>query len=112
VKGFGPKSPFFRSARGRTGELTGEAMHRVDAYRMIQRRAAELGMKVKIGCHIFRITKVRAPPNFTIAPEMRSCSTRSSGLRSKPVGSVRLPRYNGRNHNPYEGYNDLAFAAL
>ena len=44
------KSPLFRSALGRTGLLNGEDMHRVDAYRMIQRRASELGMKVKIGC--------------------------------------------------------------
>src|ERR1700741_1102392 len=33
------KAPLFRSARGRTGELTSEPMHRVDAYRMIRRRA-------------------------------------------------------------------------
>ena len=38
------KSPLFRSARGRTGALTGEAMHRVDAYRVIERRAADLDM--------------------------------------------------------------------
>jgi site-specific recombinase XerC len=55
-----PKSPLFRSARGRTGELTGEDMHRVDAYRMIQRRAGELGLKVKIGCHTFRATGITA----------------------------------------------------
>jgi integrase len=36
------KSPLFRSALGRTGLLNGEAMHRIDAYRMIQRRAAEI----------------------------------------------------------------------
>jgi site-specific recombinase XerC len=30
------KSPLFRSAIGRTGLLNGEAMHRIDAYRMIQ----------------------------------------------------------------------------
>jgi len=35
-------------------------MHRVDAYRMIQRRAAELGMKVKIGCQTFRATGITA----------------------------------------------------
>jgi integrase len=35
-------------------------MHRVDAWRMIQRRAAELGMKVKIGCHTFRATGITA----------------------------------------------------
>src|SRR5580704_9650103 len=55
-----PKSPLFRSARGRTRELNREAMHRVDAWRMIQRRAAELGLKVKIGCHTFRATGITA----------------------------------------------------
>jgi site-specific recombinase XerC len=40
------KSPLFRSAAGRTNTLTGKPMNRVDAYRMIQRRAAELGMKI------------------------------------------------------------------
>jgi hypothetical protein len=29
--------PLFRSARGRAGELKGEAMHRVDAWRIISR---------------------------------------------------------------------------
>jgi hypothetical protein len=47
------KSPLFRSALGRTGLLNGEDMHRVDAYRMIQRHASELGMKVKMN-----VTKV------------------------------------------------------
>jgi len=55
-----PKSPLFRSARGRTGELTNDAMHRVDAWRMIQRRAGDLGLKVKIGCHTFRATGITA----------------------------------------------------
>jgi site-specific recombinase XerD len=54
------KSPLFRSAIGRTGELTVTAMHRVDAWRMIQRRAGELGIKVKIGCHTFRATGITA----------------------------------------------------
>jgi len=54
------KSPLFRSALGRTGLLNGDAMHRIDAYRMIQRRAAELGLKVKIGCHTFRATGITA----------------------------------------------------
>ena len=35
------KAPLFRSAAGRTGALTDKPMHRVDAWRMIQRRAAE-----------------------------------------------------------------------
>jgi site-specific recombinase XerD len=54
------KSPLFRSAVRRTGTLAATAMHRVDAWRMIQRRSAELGMKVKIGCHTFRATGITA----------------------------------------------------
>ena len=54
------KNPLFHSAIGRTGILTATAMHRVDAWRMIQRRAAELGSKVKIGCHTFRATGITA----------------------------------------------------
>jgi integrase/recombinase XerD len=47
----GGKAPLFRSAARRTGTLTDKPMHRVDAWRMIQRRAAELGMRARIGCH-------------------------------------------------------------
>ena len=54
------KAPLFRSAIGRTGELTLKPMNRVDAYRMIQRRATELGMRIKVGCHTFRATAVTA----------------------------------------------------
>ena len=32
----------------------------IKVYRMIQRRSAELGMKVKIGCHTFRATGITA----------------------------------------------------
>jgi site-specific recombinase XerD len=54
------KSPLFRSAAGRTGNLTGNPMHRVDAWRMIQRRAGEIGMQVRVGCHTFRATGITA----------------------------------------------------
>jgi len=56
----GGKAPLFRSAVGRTGALTDKPMNRVDAWRMIQRRSAELGMRVKIGCHTFRATGITA----------------------------------------------------
>jgi site-specific recombinase XerD len=56
----GDKAPLFRSAIGRTGTLTEKAMNRVDAWRMIQRRAADLGTRVKIGCHTFRATGITA----------------------------------------------------
>src|SRR6478672_968172 len=54
------KNPLFRSAVGRTGALTAVAMNRVDAWRMIQRRKADLGMKGRIGCHTFRATGITA----------------------------------------------------
>jgi integrase len=58
--GDGGKSPLFRLAIGRTGTLAATAMNRVDAWRMIQRRAAALGLRVKIGCHTFRATGITA----------------------------------------------------
>jgi integrase len=45
----GGKAPLFRSAAGRTGTLTDKPMHRVDAWRMIQRRAGGLGMRISRG---------------------------------------------------------------
>jgi site-specific recombinase XerC len=54
------RGPLFRSAIGKTGELNDKPMHRVDAYRMIRRRAAETGFEVKLGCHVFRATGITA----------------------------------------------------
>ena len=34
-----PKTPLFRSTRGRTCQLTDKGMSRVDAFRVVQRRA-------------------------------------------------------------------------
>ena len=54
------KSPLFRAAAGRTGELSVRGMNRVDAYRMVQRRALKAGLPVLIGCHTFRATGITA----------------------------------------------------
>jgi integrase len=54
------KAPLFRSAAGRTGTLTDKPMNCVDAWRMIQRRAADLGTPASIGCHTFRATGIAA----------------------------------------------------
>jgi site-specific recombinase XerD len=54
------KAPLFRSAAGRTGTRTDKPMNRVDAWRMIQRRAADLGTQIKIGCYTFRATGITA----------------------------------------------------
>jgi hypothetical protein len=54
------KAPLFRCAAGRTGALIDKSMNRVDAWCMIQRRAVDLGTRVKIGCHTFRATVITA----------------------------------------------------
>ena len=50
----------FRTAAGKTGALTGNAMWLQDAYRMIQRRASVAGIKTRIGNHTFRATGITA----------------------------------------------------
>jgi len=56
----GGKAPLFRSAVRRTATLTQKPMNRIDAWRMIQRRATDLGTRVRIGCHTFRATGITA----------------------------------------------------
>ncbi len=53
------KTPLFRSARGRTGELE-SPMHRIDVYRMIRRSARDAGLDAEICCHTFRATGITA----------------------------------------------------
>jgi site-specific recombinase XerD len=52
------KLPLFRSFAGRGRAMTARGISRVDAWRMIQRRATALGLKVHIGCHTFRATGI------------------------------------------------------
>lgn len=50
--------PLFRTAAGKSGVLTENAMWQQDAYRMVQRRARAAGIKTKIGNHTFRATGI------------------------------------------------------
>ena len=52
--------PLFRTAAGKTGALTGNAMWQQDALRMIQRRAEAAGIEARIGNHTFRATGITA----------------------------------------------------
>lgn len=54
------KGPLFRSAEGRTGRLTDQAMRRADVYRMIGRRAAAAGVATRVGCHSWRARGITA----------------------------------------------------
>lgn len=54
------RSPLFRTAAGRNGDLTPNAMTRRDALRMVKRRARAAGLSDKICCHTFRATGITA----------------------------------------------------
>lgn len=53
-----PDGPLFRTAAGKTGQLTRNPLWQQDAYRMIQARAAAAGIKTRIGNHTFRATGI------------------------------------------------------
>ena len=55
-----PKAFLFPTAKGRGDRLADSPMSQADAYRMIRRRAAEAGIKTKIGNHTFRATGITA----------------------------------------------------
>ena len=52
------KSILFRTAPGRSGQLSDRPMSQADAYRMIRRRSAEAAIFTKIGNHSFRATGI------------------------------------------------------
>jgi site-specific recombinase XerD len=51
-------APLFYSALGKTGLLTKNRLHRIDAYRLVKRRARAAGILSPIGCHTFRATGI------------------------------------------------------
>jgi site-specific recombinase XerD len=52
------KGPLFRSAIGKTGQLSDTPMTRGDVWRTVGRRAADAGIETAIGCHTFRATGI------------------------------------------------------
>jgi site-specific recombinase XerC len=55
-----PDGLLFRTAAGKSGELTGNAMWQRDAYCMIQRRARSAGLKTHMGNHTFGASGITA----------------------------------------------------
>lgn len=52
-------APLFRSAIGRTGELSANPMTSNDIFRMVKRRLADAGMRAaRLTCHSFRATTI------------------------------------------------------
>ena len=54
------KGNLFRTARGRSKELTDRPMSQADAYRMIRRRALKSNLKLRVGCQTLRATGIAA----------------------------------------------------
>ncbi len=80
-----PKSFLFRTAIGRTGQLSERPMSQSDAYRMIQRRADASGLRTKANCHTFRATGIteylRNGGKLEIAQQMANHeSARTTGV--------------------------------
>jgi integrase/recombinase XerD len=52
------KGPLFRSALGKTAQLSPRPVFRGDVWRMVRRRAFDAGIETPIGCHTFRATGI------------------------------------------------------
>ena len=70
-------------------------MSRADVYRMIQRRAASIGILTKIGCHTFRATGIteylRNGGKLEIAQQMANHeSARTTGLYDRRADQLTL----------------------
>lgn len=55
-----PRSPLFRSASGKSGDLTPNPMTRQDVLRMVKRRSLAAGLSGRVTCHTFRATGITA----------------------------------------------------
>jgi site-specific recombinase XerD len=89
------KGYLFRTAMGRTGELSDRPMSQSDAWRMIRRRAAAAGISTKIGNHSFRATGIteylRNGGKLEIAQQMANHeSARTTGLYDRRDDQVSL----------------------
>lgn len=89
------KSFLFRTSVGQSGTLTERPMSQVDVYRMIRRRAADAGIKTKIGCHTFRATGIteylRNGGKLEVAQQMANHeSARTTGLYDRRNDQVSL----------------------
>ena len=90
VKGY-----LFRTSRGRSKELTDNPMSQADAFRMIRRRAADVKILTRIGCHSFRATGIteylRNGGMLEVAQQMANHeSARTTGLYDRRNDQVSL----------------------
>jgi site-specific recombinase XerD len=89
------KGYLFRTALGRTNQLSERPMYQVDVYRMIRRRAEDAGVRTKTCCHSFRATGIteylRNGGKLEVAQQMANHeSARTTGLYDRRNDQVSL----------------------
>ncbi len=90
-----PKTPLFRSTRGRSGRLTENPLRQADVYAMIRRRRIAAGIGTQIGCPSFRATGITTymqnGGRIEVAQEMAGHeSARTTGLYNRTDDEVSL----------------------
>ena len=88
-------TPLFRTARGKTGQLTERRLAQPKVWEMIRRRAAGAGIKTLIGCHTFRATGITAylknGGKLEVAQQMAAHeSARTTGLYDRRGDDISL----------------------
>ncbi len=89
------KGFLFRTARGRTQQLSDRPMTQPDVYRMIGRRTADAGVRTKVCCHSFRATGIteylRNGGKLEVAQQMANHeSSRTTGLYDRRDDQISL----------------------
>jgi site-specific recombinase XerD len=89
------KGYLFRTALGRTSQLSENPMYQVDVYRMVRRRARDARVRTKICCHSFRATGIteylRNGGKLEVAQQMANHeSARTTGLYDRRNDQVSL----------------------
>lgn len=88
-------APLFRTARGKTRELTARRITQPEVYLMIRRRASGAGILTLIGCHTFRATGITAylknGGRLEVAQQMAAHeSSRTTGLYDRRGDDISL----------------------
>jgi site-specific recombinase XerD len=88
-------TPLFRTAKGKTKQLTDRRLSQPEVYLMIRRRAAGAGIQTLIGCHTFRATGITAylknGGKLEVAQQMAAHeSARTTGLYDRRGDDISL----------------------
>ena len=86
-------TPLFRTARGKTGQLTENRMEQADAWRMLQRRAKAAGLTTRLGNHTWRATGITNYLEHGGALEMEHCGRPNTVGPEQAVAAICMRRF-------------------